>query len=120
MPVQKRFFGLRHAFNGLGLFLRSESNGRIHAAATVAVAGLAAWLRCSLSEWAMLAIVTGIVWLAEMLNTAVEKIMDYVQPDIHPDVKWIKDVSAGAVLVAAVTALVVGGIIFVPKLLGIS
>jgi diacylglycerol kinase len=119
MPVQKRFFGLRHAFNGLGLFLRSESNGRIHAAATIIVIALAAWLRCSLTEWAMLAIVTGIVWLTEMLNTAIEKIMDYMQPDIHPKVKWIKDVSAGAVLVAAVTALAAGGIIFVPKLLAL-
>lgn len=119
MPVQKRFFGFRHAFNGLGLFLRSESNGRMHAAATAAVIALAAWLRCSLTEWAMLAIVTGMVWLTEMLNTAIEKIMDYVQPDVHPKVKWIKDVSAGAVLVAAIMAVVVGGIVFVPKLLAL-
>lgn len=110
---------MRHALNGLGLFLRSESNGRIHAITTVLVMALAAWLRCSAIEWALLAIVTGMVWLTEMLNTAIEKIMDYVQPDIHPQVKWVKDVAAGAVLVAAVTAIAVGGFVFVPKLLAL-
>ena len=117
MSVQKRFFGIRHAFNGLGLFFRSESNGRIHALATIAVIGLAAWLGCSAVEWALLALVTAMVWITEMLNTAIEKIMDYVQPEIHPKVKWIKDVSAGAVLVAAIAAVVVGGLILLPKLM---
>lgn len=119
MSVQKRFFGIRHAFNGLGLFLRSESNGRFHALATMAVAALAAWLGCSATEWALLALVIALVWITEMLNTAVEKIMDYVQPDIHPAVKWIKDVAAGAVLVAAVAAVVVGGLILLPKLMAL-
>ncbi|RPD40137.1 diacylglycerol kinase family protein [Chitinophaga barathri] len=119
MSAQKRFFGIRHAVNGLGLFLRSESNGRMHAIATVLVIALAAWLRCTAIEWALLAIVTGMVWLAEMLNTAIEKIMDYVQPEIHPQVKWIKDVAAGAVLAATITAIAVGGFVFVPKLLAL-
>lgn len=119
MSVQKRFFGIRHAFNGLGLFLRSESNGRIHALATAAAIGLAAWLGCSAVEWALLALVIAMVWITEMLNTAIEKIMDYVQPEIHPKVKWIKDVSAGAVLVAAVAAVVVGGVVLLPKLLAL-
>jgi diacylglycerol kinase len=119
MSVQKRFFGIRHAFNGLGLFLRSESNGRIHALATAIVTGMAAWLGCSAVEWALLALVIAMVWITEMLNTAIEKIMDYVQPEIHPKVKWIKDVSAGAVLVAAIAAVAVGGLILLPKLLAL-
>ncbi|MBO9152612.1 diacylglycerol kinase family protein [Chitinophaga sp. GCM10012297] len=119
MSVQKRFFGIRHAFNGLGLFLRSESNGRIHTLATLAVIALAAWLGCSAIEWAMLALVIAMVWITEMLNTAIEKIMDYVQPDIHPKVKWIKDVSAGAVLVAAIAAIITGALVLLPKLMAL-
>lgn len=112
----KRLQSFRHAFNGIRLFLRSEPNGRIHFAATVLVIIAGVWLHCSLSEWAMLIIVMAMVWLTEMLNTAIEKIMDHITPEQHPGVKWIKDVAAGAVLVAALAAAIVGALIFIPKL----
>ncbi|MNY79213.1 Undecaprenol kinase [compost metagenome] len=59
---------------------------------------------------------SGIVLIAELLNTAIEVLVDLVSPDIHPKAKIIKDVAAAAVLVSALTAVVVGLVIFIPKI----
>jgi diacylglycerol kinase len=56
------------------------------------------------------------VWITEMLNTVVEKIMDHLSPECHPRVKWIKDVAAGAVLISALVAAITGAVIFIPIL----
>ncbi|AWO01768.1 diacylglycerol kinase [Chitinophaga alhagiae] len=113
--VRNRLRSFRFAFNGILAFLRSEPNGRIHLAATAAVIALACWLRCTLTEWVLLTLVMALVWITEMLNTAIEKVMDHLSPERHPAVKWIKDVAAGAVLVAAIAAVVTGLLIFIPK-----
>jgi len=68
------------------------------------------------NEIISLIIVTGFVWVAEIFNTAIEKIMDFIAPGYHPEVKRIKDLAAAAVLVAAFIALVTGALIFIPKL----
>lgn len=107
----------RHAFRGIFTALRSEPNARTHLAATAAVIAAACYFRCSPGEWAVLAIATGSVWTAELLNTAIEKSMDLLHPDHHPLVKNIKDMAAGAVLIAAIAAVVAAGCIFLPKML---
>lgn len=112
----KRIQSFRHAINGIRSFLRSELNGRIHFAATIIVIVAGIWLDCSSGEWALLIIVMAMVWVAEMLNTAVEKTMDHITPEQHPGVKQIKDIAAGAVLIAAIAAAIVGALIFLPKL----
>jgi diacylglycerol kinase (ATP) len=58
----------------------------------------------------------GFVWVAEMFNTCIEHIMDFISTEKKPAIKFIKDLSAGAVLVAAITALITGSIIFIPKI----
>ena len=63
-----------------------------------------------------LIIVIGFVWVAEFFNTAIERIMDFISPGQHPEVRFIKDMSAGAVLLAALTAAITGGIIFIPEI----
>lgn len=113
--LRNRLRSFRFAFNGLRAFLRSEPNGRIHLAATIAVILMAVWLKCTGTEWALLVLAMALVWVAEMLNTAIEKMMDHLSPEKHPAVKWVKDVAAGAVLVAAVAAAVIGALIFLPK-----
>lgn len=113
----KRVQSFGYAFSGIGAFLKSEPHARIHAVATVLV--IAAGIYCNLPilQWILLAIVTGLVWITEMLNTVIEKVMDHVAPQYHERVKWIKDVAAGAVLVAALVALITGGLVFVPYFL---
>lgn len=114
--IAKRLQSFVFAFSGLAAFLRSEPNGRIHLVATVVVIILAIVFHCNIMEWALLTIVMAMVWITELLNTVIEKMMDHLSPDIHPRVKWIKDVAAGAVLIAAIAAAVVGGLIFIPRL----
>lgn len=108
-----RSFG--YALRGLGILLRTQANARIHAAATVLVVTAGFWFRISRSEWAAIAAAIGLVWTAEGLNTALETVVDLVSPEPHPLAGRAKDVAAGAVLCAALAALVVGALIFGPR-----
>lgn len=105
----------RFAINGIKGFFGQEHNAWIHLAATVAVFIAAWWLRLSGTEIILLVIVTGFVWSAEIFNTAIERIMDFISPERQPEVKLIKDLAAAAVLVAAFIAFITGAIIFIPK-----
>lgn len=106
----------RWAFCGLGYCLRTQPNARIHAGATLAVVGLGFWLGLAGWEWCAVIGVAGLVWAAELFNTALELMVDLVSPERRPLAGRIKDVAAGAVLAAAIAALAVGAIIFGPKL----
>lgn len=112
--LQRRLLSFKYAFNGIAAFIRTEPHARIHAIATVLVLALGFYCRLGAWQWAAVLIVTAIVWVTEMLNTVIEKIMDHLSPGHHPRVKWIKDVSAGAVLVAVIAAVITGLIVFLP------
>jgi diacylglycerol kinase len=115
--LRSRIRSLRYAIAGLRRFVNREHNARIHLVATILVIIAARVLAVSASEAAILALVTGLVWVAEILNTCVEKLADHITKDRHPEIEVIKDLAAGAVLVAAVVAIVAGSFIFMPKLL---
>jgi diacylglycerol kinase (ATP) len=106
-----------YAFTGIYDLLRSEPNTRIHLLATVCAIITGILLRISKSEWCIVLIVIALVWAAEAFNTAIEKLTDHLFPEYHEKARFAKDISAGAVLVCAITALVCGLIIFLPKLL---
>ena len=110
-----RSFG--HAFRGLKVLLQTQQNARIHAVATMLVVAAGAWLRISAMEWALIALAVVCVWATEALNTAVEFVVDLVSPDHHPLAAKAKDVAAGAVLAAAIGAVIVGGLVFGPHVL---
>ena len=115
--LRSRIKSFRYAIAGIIKFVQQEHNARIHAVATVAVIIAGIVFHVSYSEAATLAVVTGGVWITEMLNTCLERMADVVHPTAHPTIKFIKDLAAGAVLVAAITAVVVALFIFIPKLL---
>ena len=104
------------AFSGMWHVLRTQPNSRIHAVATLCAVTLGAWLGLSHIEWAVLALTIGMVWTAEFANTALEAAIDLASPEVHPLAKIGKDVSAAAVLIAAITSVVVGLILFAPPL----
>lgn len=106
----------KYAFDGVRVFFRSEHNAVLHLAATVLVAGMAFVFGVTSTEAIALVLVTGFVWTAELFNTSIEKIMDHITDKEHPSVKFIKDVAAAGVLVAALTALLVGAFVFIPKI----
>jgi diacylglycerol kinase len=112
-----RLESFRCAFAGIWYTLRTQRNAQIHLAAAGAIIGVGAWLHLSRLEWAVLALTMGLVISAEMLNTVAETAMDYASTEFHPQIKIVKDVAAGAVLVAALTAAVVGLLILGPPLL---
>jgi diacylglycerol kinase (ATP) len=100
--------------------LVSQHNARIHLLATVCACSLGLLIRISLLEWCAIVVAIAIVWTAEALNTAFELLCDVASPEFHPLVQKGKDVAAGAVLLSAVGAAVIGLLVFGPHLLRIA
>lgn len=114
--VRERSKSFRYAFEGIVCFFKREHNAILHLLATVTVIILIILFPVSRLEIIALTIVTGLVWAAEFFNTAIEKMADLVSKEDHPEIKFIKDVAAAAVLVMAVVALLTGCLIFIPKI----
>jgi len=119
--VVGRLRSFKHAAMGIWLVLRSQHNAWLHAVATMLALVLAGVLHVaarplSLGEWADLVIAIVLVWVAETFNTGLEVMADGLVRERHPVIKIAKDVAAAAVLIAAVGAVVVGAILFVPRL----
>ena len=106
----------KYAFAGIINFFKAEHNAILHLIATIVVFILAKVLRVSGIEMIALMLAIGFVWVAELFNTAIEKIMDFLSEEQQPQIKFIKDLSAAAVLVAACVAIAVGCFVFIPKL----
>ena len=113
---RRRVASFGHAFRGVGAALRSEVHLRFHALATAVVIGLGFYYHIARLEWALVALAVASVWAAELLNTAIEALTDLASPAYHPLAGKAKDVAAGAVLLAALGAVVVGVLVFGPKL----
>ncbi len=114
-----RIRSVRYALRGVGVMLRTQHNAWVHAVATAAalIAGFA--LQISPGEWLAIILAIIVVWAAEALNTAFEFLCDIASPEFHPTVERAKNVAAGAVLISAVGAAVIGLLIFGPKLLAL-
>lgn len=117
--MNKFFRGFKYAFAGIVAAVRSELNMKVHCVVAVCVV-LAGWLfQISGFEWIACLLCIGLVISAEMVNTAVEKMCNKFSPEKSEEIRFVKDVAAGAVLVCAIAAACVGLIIFLPKLLAI-
>jgi diacylglycerol kinase (ATP) len=114
-----RIKSVGHALHGIAYVLRSQHNAWIHAAATIVVAGAGFYFHLSAVEWCCIVIAASSVWTAEALNTALELLADAAIEELHPLVGHAKDVAAGAVLVTAIAAVIVGAIIFWPHIQGL-
>ena len=117
--IAKRLKSFTYAFAGLKVLFREEHNSWIHLFATVCVVTAGILLRISLLEWVTVVFAIGLVFSFEIINTSVENIADFVCPERDDRIKRIKDLAAAAVLVAAMTAAIVGLIVFVPKILAL-
>jgi len=117
--LRNRLKSFRFAFNGIKKLIKNEHNARIHIVALICVIGLGVFFKIELTEWIALTIVSGLVILMELLNTAVERLADFVESDWNEKIGIIKDYCAGAVLISAIISLIVGGLIFIPKIITI-
>ena len=113
---RSRIRSFRHAISGWWFVIRTQQNAWVHLLATCCVVILAAWLRLALRDWAVLLMAIAIVWTAEFLNTALEAVVDLASPEHHPLAKVGKDVGAASVLIAALSAAILGFLILGPPL----
>ena len=108
----KRGRSFTYAFNGIVSAFREEANMQIHLGAALGVVALSAWLELERWEWVAVLGAIGLVWMAELFNTALEELTNLVSPEHNPLAGRAKDLAAGAVLVASITAVLVGIIVF--------
>ena len=116
---RKRLRSFGYAFNGIRLLITREHNAWIHCFVAVCVVVAGILLGLSEMEWIAVVIVIGAVLAAEAVNSALEAIADFVSPEYSEAIKRTKDLAAGAVLIIAIAAAIVGGIIFFPKLIAV-
>ena len=114
--LKTRLQSIRYALDGIKYILETQQNARIHLLFTLAVFILGFLLGITRMEWIALALTVGLVWAAELFNTAVEVMVDWISPEKHIAVKICKDISAGSVLVTAFISILVGILIFGPPL----
>ncbi|MGN0204907.1 MAG: diacylglycerol kinase family protein [Coprococcus sp.] len=113
-PIYKSF---GYAFEGIFTCIRKERNMKIHCIFMIMVIIAGMVLDLSVTEWCICLILFGLVTALELVNTAVEAVVDLVTEERKPLAKTAKDTAAGAVLIAAIMAAIIGCIIFIPKLL---
>jgi diacylglycerol kinase (ATP) len=114
--IQKEYTAFKYAIQGIQQFLIKEDHGKFHLFATIVVVPILLFLNTTATEKALLFIIIALVWGMEMLNSAIEKTLDFMTSRHHPEVKYIKDVMAGAVLVASCCSIIIGSIILLPKI----
>lgn len=115
--MRKWFNSFGHAWKGILLFFKSERNARIELGAACIALGLSFWLQISIIEFGIILLCIAAVLSAEAFNSAIERLADFHHPGIHPDIKVLKDVSAGAVLIVSILSFIIGLLLFAPKLI---
>jgi diacylglycerol kinase len=115
--LRSRINSFKNALIGWWHVIRTQKNAWIHAVATILTLLFALWLQIPLRDLAVLILTIAIVWTAEFLNTALEVVVDLASPSLHPLAKVGKDVGAASVLIAAVSAVVIGFLVLGPPLL---
>ncbi len=115
--IKDRLRSFMYAFRGWHFMLHKQYNFYIHLSLAVLAILMGFLLDLSRAEWLWIVLAIGLVLAAEIFNTAIEKLTDLIHADKHPKAGQVKDLAAGAVLVLAITALLIGLIIFVPRLI---
>lgn len=117
--IRARAKSFAYAWRGIVALILTQGNALVHLAATLAVILAGFHFQVSAGEWLALVLAMSSVWTAEGLNTAIEALADRITTDYDPLIGRAKDVAAGAVLLAAIAAAVVGGIVFGPRILAL-
>ena len=117
-PARGRSF--KYAFDGLKTLWTEEHNARIHLFAAIFAIAAGFYFSISTSEWIIMVLCIGLVFTVEAINSSIENLADHQTTAIDPRIKKAKDLAAAAVLMMAVVALIVGGIIFIPHLISLD
>lgn len=111
----KKSFG--YAFKGIDDVISNEPNMKIHVSVAILVVITAFLLKISMIEWIILVLLIGLVLAAEVINTTIENLVDMYTKDYNERAKVVKDTAAGTVLILAITAVIIGLMIFIPKII---
>lgn len=114
--LKKRFQSFPFALNGLRILFQNTHNSWVHLFAASLAVILGFVLNISWGEWLLIILVIGLVLAFEAVNSSIEILCDFVSPEKHEQIKKIKDLAAGAVLIAALTSFIIGLMIFLPKI----
>ncbi len=113
--LKNRLKGIGYAVKGAWLLLKNEASIKVQVAIAVLVTIAGFYFKISTNEWVLQTLTIAIVLSTEGLNTAIEEIADFIHPEYHPKIGYIKDIAAGAVFFTAIAALIVACIIYIPK-----
>ena len=108
------------AFAGIWQFFRHENNARVHLLASGVVVAAGAYCGLNRGEWLWITLAVALVWITEAVNTALEKLTDLVSPGYDPRAGAVKDLAAGAVLIAAIAAAIIGALVFWPHVVRVN
>lgn len=114
--LRKRLKSFKYAFHGIYLLIRYEHNAWIHSFAATCVIIAGCYFGLTKTEWIAVTLAIGLVLAAEAVNSSIEALCDLVSPDYNEAIKKSKDIAAGAVLILAISAAIVGLSIFIPKI----
>ena len=115
--LRKRIKSFGFALSGIKILIGEEHNARIHIVVSIVVVATGIMFHVSTLEWLVLVFAIGFVLATEAINTAIENIADFVSPEKNQAIKKIKDLSASGVLISSLAAVVIGLIIFIPKVI---
>ena len=114
--LEKRVESFKYALNGLKIVFREEHNARIHLIVSLIVIACGFIFHISTVEWIIICFAIGLVISMEIINSAIENLSDFVSPEYHKLIKKVKDLSAAAVLVCTILSVVIGILVFLPKI----
>lgn len=114
--IRGRIRSLKFAFRGAWLLLTTEDSIKAQVFAGVIITILGFYFDISNTEWMIQFLAIGMVLVAESLNTAIEKVADFIHPEFHVKIGFIKDIAAGAPTFAGITSLIIACIIYIPKI----
>ncbi len=112
--LKKRLLSFKYAFQGITLMFKEEPNSIIHAIAMLLVVIAGFYFGITKLEWIAVIFAIGLVFSMELLNSSIENIADFISPEYHNTIKKVKDLAAGAVLVSAIAAAIIGLLVFIP------
>ena len=116
ISIRRLFRSFSYALRGVRQVIYAEQNARVHTLVLVCIVSAGIYFRLSPMEWIAVALAAGGVFAGETFNTAIEELSDAVSPQYDERIKRVKDFSAGAVLIMAITAAIIGLVIFIPKI----
>ena len=114
--IRGRIRSLKFAFKGAWLLLTTEDSIKAQMCIAILVSVMGFYFNISSTEWMLQFLAIGLVLVAEALNTAIEKVADFVHPDFHVKIGFIKDIAAGAPTFAGIISLIIAGFIYIPKI----